>query len=140
MAVANAHTPGRPEFAAFEEPLTALATLTTPKGLAEKVREITDALDGDGGADRFYRDYLRRKVHLSKTLHGTWRLDGELDTEAGQVVAQAIQVVGGPQRKGDDRTSEQFRADALLDVCRLALKTRSQDPACAARGPTSRSC
>jgi hypothetical protein len=34
-AIASGVTPGRPEFARFEEPLATIATLTTPKGVGE---------------------------------------------------------------------------------------------------------
>jgi hypothetical protein len=81
------------------------------------VREITDALDGDGGADRFFEQFERRRFHLSQTMDGMWRGDFLLDPEAGKIVKRAIEAVAGPRRRSDERTPEQFRADAFLDLC-----------------------
>jgi hypothetical protein len=128
QVIANAHTPGRPEYEPFVEPLTEIAAHTTPKGVNEKVREICDALDGDGGGDRSYEAYQRRKFHMSQTLDGMWRGDFLLDDEAGRVVKTALETVSGIQSEHDDRTAAQFRADGLLDMAHSAL-------ACGATGP-----
>jgi hypothetical protein len=122
VALATPHTPGRPEYADFVEPLTELAAHTTPKGVSEKIREITDALDGDGGGDRSYEAYLRRKFHMSQTMDGMWRGDFLLDPEAGRMVKTALGTIGGVQSKDDDRTAAQFRADGFLDLCRAGMR------------------
>jgi hypothetical protein len=122
QVIANAHTPGRPGYENFVEPLTEIATMTTPKGVGEKVREITDALDGDGGGDRSYEAYLRRKFHMSQTMDGMWRGDFLLDPQAGRIVKTVLETIGGVQAKDDDRTAAQFRADGFLDMARAAMR------------------
>jgi hypothetical protein len=49
------------------------------------------------------------------------RLSGWLGHEAAAIVDAAIAPLCGPAGKQDDRRATQRRADALTDVCRLAL-------------------
>ena len=50
------------------------------------------------------------------------RLRGRLTPEGAAIVQAAIDPLCSPAA-GDDRSAEQRRADALVDVCRLALAT-----------------
>jgi hypothetical protein len=122
QVIANAHTPGRPEYEPFVEPLTKIATLAAPKAVGEKVREITDALDSDGGGDRSYEAYQRRKFYMSQTMDGMWRGDFLLDDEAGRIVKTALETISGVQSKDDDRTAAQFRADGFVEMGRAAMR------------------
>jgi hypothetical protein len=68
----------------------------------------------------------RRGLTMSADGLGGIRLRGVLDVEGAAVVAAAIQPLATPV-KGDNgpdpRTAPMRRADALVDVCRLALRT-----------------
>jgi hypothetical protein len=71
----------------------------------------------------------RRRLNLSKTFEGMWRLDAILDPETGITVAEAIQSIVGRQnvaasREGshDRRQPWQRRADALGDIADFWLK------------------
>jgi hypothetical protein len=76
-------------------------------------------------ADReaFARDaehlHQRRRLHLSKTLGGMVRLDGELDPEGGEAVMTALQSLVEPANldHDDTRSQPQRRADALVELC-----------------------
>jgi hypothetical protein len=66
----------------------------------------------------------RRGLTLSSDGLGGTRISGVLDLEAAAIVGAAIEPLAKPAR-GDDgpdlRTPAARRADALVDVCRLAL-------------------
>lgn len=40
--------------------------------------------------------HARRRLHLSQTLEGMWRLDGWLDPEAGEVIRTALDAATPP--------------------------------------------
>lgn len=63
--------------------------------------------------------YERRRLHLSETFSGMWRLDADLDPESGQIIATALRALTEPDaRNGDQRRAEQRRADAMVEICR----------------------
>ncbi len=65
-----------------------------------------------------------RSLTLSPTGSGRTRLHGVLDTESAAIVRAAIEPLMAPLTGGaDQRTVAGRRADALVDVCRLALRT-----------------
>jgi len=86
-------------------------------------------------ADRRLRDRLereqrhaehRRGFTLSPDGLGGIRLSGILDPEGAAIVDAAIGSLSGPAPSSDGpdlRTPAARRADALVDVCRLALRT-----------------
>jgi hypothetical protein len=68
------------------------------------------------------RRFERRFVHVSTTLWGTARLDGELDGEGGAWVVRALEEFATRDVAGEGmRTPGQRRADALVDLARAAL-------------------
>ncbi|HEX7745406.1 MAG TPA: DUF222 domain-containing protein [Micromonosporaceae bacterium] len=80
------------------------------------------------------RALSRRHVTLSDQPDGQVRLSGSLDVETAAVVRAAIDPLCAPAGPDDDRTPGQRRADALGEVCRLALHT-GQLPANGGDGP-----
>jgi hypothetical protein len=80
------------------------------------------AVDPVGAAEEDELRFQRRFLHVSPTLYGMVRVDGELDPETGQCVMTAIRSVqeadlrNSPQP--DSRSGGQQRADALGEVCR----------------------
>jgi hypothetical protein len=89
-------------------------------------RARADAADADGpGPGR----EPRRHLHLSPMLDGRHRLDGELDAEGAAVVAEALAWAATPDVDGDPpRSPSERRGDALVEVCRRALATRTVPP------------
>ncbi len=75
-------------------------------------------------AERNARD--RRGFTLSADGLGGTRISGTLDTESAAIVAAAIEPLTRPLRGEDgpdQRSAPARRADALVDVCRIALAT-----------------
>jgi hypothetical protein len=69
------------------------------------------------------RAQRRRGLTLSLPVDGLVRLSGALGTEDAATVQAALHPLCRPLPE-DDRTPAQRRADALLEVCRLALRTQ----------------
>lgn len=85
-----------------------------------------DSEDADGIAALERRD-RREQRHRYLTIRAArdgvgFRVDGRLTTEQAAVVNAALDPLCKPQAE-DDRTPGQRRADALEEVCRLALNT-----------------
>ncbi len=71
------------------------------------------------------RAHQRRGFAMSRPSDGLVRLSGRLDLEAAATVQAALDPLRKPT-PGDDRTPEQVRADALVDICRPTLREPSQ--------------
>ncbi|TNH28183.1 DUF222 domain-containing protein [Micromonospora orduensis] len=69
------------------------------------------------------RAEARRHVTLSEPKDGQVRLSGNLDTETASLLREAIDPFCAPTGEHDDRSPGQRRADALGEICRLALRT-----------------
>ncbi|MEU5903864.1 DUF222 domain-containing protein [Micromonospora sp. NPDC047467] len=69
------------------------------------------------------RAEARRHVTLSDQQDGQVRLSGSLDTETASLLREAIDPLCAPAGAHDDRSPGQRRADALGEICRLALRT-----------------
>jgi hypothetical protein len=73
------------------------------------------------------REEQRARQHRGFTLSppraGRIRVSGYLTVEDAAVVSAALDPLCTPTA-GDSRTPSQLRADALVDVCRLALRTK----------------
>ncbi|MEH1128960.1 HNH endonuclease signature motif containing protein [Micromonospora sp. CPCC 206061] len=84
--------------------------------VAPEVAEDTDRLAAERDEKRAQRV---RGFTLTNNGDGRYRVTGWLDAEAAAVVNAALD----PLCKPDERTATQRRADALVEVCRLALRT-----------------
>jgi hypothetical protein len=60
-----------------------------------------------------------RSLHLSRTLDDRWVLDGALDPEGGAVISTALRLAL-PDKTIAPASLAARRAEALVDVCRLA--------------------
>lgn len=69
------------------------------------------------------RAEARRHLTLADRPDGQVRLTGTLDAETAAVLRAAIDPLCAPSGPLDDRAPGQRRADALGEVCRLALRT-----------------
>ena len=65
--------------------------------------------------------HSRRRIHLSQTFEGMFRLDGYLDPVAGEILRTALDAATAPPAKDDPRSAAQRRADGLVDLARHAL-------------------
>jgi hypothetical protein len=89
--------------------------------LAYVAPEVADELDRKA-AERAEAQALRER-YFTMTPDGVGvKLRGRLTPEGAAIVQAAIDPLCSPVT-GDDRSAEQCRADALVDVCRLVLAT-----------------
>ena len=84
--------------------------------------EVADRLEAAALARQADRAGQRRGLRLADVGDGLVRLTGWLDHTGAATVTAALDPLCAPT-SGDDRTPAQRRADALVDVCALALHT-----------------
>jgi Domain of unknown function (DUF222) len=116
-----------------ETTLIAFAQDYPPRALATMGQRILWHVAPDV-ADKVYEAALRREddratttraLTLSPTGDGRTRVSGWLDAESAAVVTAALDPLCGPRGRDPDdkRTITQRRADALREICALALRT-----------------
>lgn len=88
-----------------------------PGNVRRAAKHLRILLDGDeaDGAER--RRYEGRYLSIARTFQGMVAIDGLLDPVGGETVLAAITAATAPPRPGDDRSAQQRRADALVDIC-----------------------
>lgn len=91
--------------------------------LAHVAPELADQAELKALERATERAETRRHVTLSEQQHGQVRLSGNLDTETASLLREAIDPLCAPAGEHDDRSPGQRRADALGEICRLALRT-----------------
>jgi hypothetical protein len=127
--IATAATPARmAEFTNLEHEFVDVARKCPPKELAGIVRYVTDALDGDGGADAEDRIYQRRRYHQSSTLDGMLATDGLFDPESAGFAEDALRIARDrDERDAETRTTKQRNADAFTMIMRQWLELTDAD-------------
>ena len=78
----------------------------------------TDAVSRDA---RHLHD--SRYLTLGQTIHGAWHLDGMLAPEDGVALSLALDSLSTKKGAEDDRSITQRRADALVELATLALRS-----------------
>jgi hypothetical protein len=118
-------------FAAVDEQIAVLAKALDPKALRHRLQHFCDACTGDDGASRDERQHTARRVYLSETIDGMGVIDGRLDPEGRMLVDATLQAyMDRDLQAGETRTTPQRRADALVQVCRVAAAALPDDPDC----------
>jgi hypothetical protein len=84
--------------------------------------EVADRADEAILRGQEQRAHQARSFTLSRPVAGAVRLTGLLDVESAAIVEAALQPLCRPT-PDDDRTPRQQRADALVEISRLALRT-----------------
>jgi hypothetical protein len=95
------------------------------------------AADASSAEERARRIYDGRHLHVSPTIEGTVRIDGDLDPESGHTLITALRSMQDTWARDeleDRRTAPQRRADALTELCRGWLD-RSDRPSVAGERP-----
>lgn len=112
-------------FSAHESTLLDGARSLSVRQLQQVVAYWQQAVDSRRALERDDSLWDRRRLHVSPTLFGMVRVDGDLDPETGETLLtalRAIQDAGARARSEPDaRTPAQRRADALGEVCRQWL-------------------
>jgi hypothetical protein len=88
--------------------------------LAHVAPDVAEAADRRAAERDEKRAQQTRAFTLTNNGDGRYRLTGWLDAEAAAIVNAALDPLCKPDA---DRTATQRRADALVEVCRLALRT-----------------
>jgi Domain of unknown function (DUF222)/HNH endonuclease len=112
-------------FSGCEEALLQAARTLPVSGLRSVVAYWRQAQDLARAEQEEDERFGRRRLHVSPTLGGMVRVDGDLDPEAGQTLLSAIQAVmdadARTRRHPESRSPGQRRADALGEICRSWL-------------------
>lgn len=123
------------DFARDEKTLAAEAAEKSYASLRRRVAYWCYDVDADACERRAAPQREGRRLHLSQTFEGKWRLDADLDPVAGSIVAQELGRIEqqmweadwaeareriGPGVCGADlgRTAAQRRVDALVEMAR----------------------
>jgi hypothetical protein len=133
MRAAEAHAE---PFARSEELLVRIAAELPVGDLVRAVAHFSALADAQAPEREAERRFAARRLHVSPTLGGMVRIDGDLDPETGQVVLAALRAEVDAQVRGpeDHRTPAQRRADALAEICRAYLD-RADRPAVGGERP-----
>ena len=100
-----------------EATLLTMAETMDPGQFTGVVKNFEHQVDADAVLADANRAHRRRFLHLVERSDGMAKLDGLLDAEGGAIVRTALNARMLPG-KHDERTPEQRRADALIEVCR----------------------
>ena len=90
--------------------------------LAQVAPDVAERLEADKLAREAERARAQRALRLTGLGDGRTRITGWLDSEAAAIVNAALDPLCTPTG-GDTRSPAQRRADALTDVCALALRS-----------------
>jgi uncharacterized protein DUF222/HNH endonuclease len=134
----EARQTNREEFASAEALLVNAARALPARELQQAVAHWQQIVDSRDALRESERHWNRRHLHVSPTIFGMVRIDGDLDPETGQTVIAALQAVQAVEARtadpDDGRTAPQRRADAMGVVCRSWLD-RSDRPVVAGELP-----
>ena len=111
-----------------ESSLLKAAETMDPGQLIGVAKDFEHRVDAEAALRESNRAHERRYLHVGEPVSGLVRVDGLLDTEGGAIVRNALNARMLPN-KGDERTSGQRRADALVDLCRPGGRSKSGDGA-----------
>lgn len=105
-----------------EAVLVEAAETLDPQQLRRVVDHWTNRVDARGGVKDALKVHDGRYLNASATWEGLVAMDGMLDSEGGAVVLTALEAVGNLIREPqDERRPGQLRADALVELCRMAM-------------------
>ena len=115
------------DFSRDEQVLLDGAKRLRMRDLFRAIEHWRQAADMAGAEDEEELRFHRRCLHVSPTLYGMVRVDGDLDSETGHSVITALNAVQDADLRSaarpDIRTARQRRADALGEVCNQWLGT-----------------
>ena len=119
-----AHEVDPDEFSRVEEALVDTAGTLPIPDLKRAVGHWREAIDHRRAEEDAEHVFQLRRLHVSPTLEGMVRVDGDLDPETGQVLITALRTVLNAEERRpetDRRTFAQRRVDALGEICRRWL-------------------
>jgi len=117
--LASAREANPEEFRDQEQTLLEAARTLSIRQLRSVVAYWRQAVDADRALEDSDCLRDRRRLHVSSTIFGMVRVDGDLDPETGETLLTALRSVQDADARapGDQRTPSQRRADALEEIC-----------------------
>ena len=103
-----------------EEILVTAAREVDPFRLSYATEHLKHCLAPDGSLSDANRNHERRQLHLSQTMDGMFRIDGQLDAEGGAILKTALDSLMPPPAIGEGGAAAR-RADALTELARRQL-------------------
>src|SRR5207248_5750454 len=88
-----------------------------PGQFASVTRDFEHRVDAEGALNEANRAHQRRYLQIGEAISGLVRIEGQVTPDAGAIIRTAIEPYAKPSN-GDERTTGQRMADALLEVCR----------------------
>jgi uncharacterized protein DUF222 len=86
--------------------------------VGERIRHREDPEDADA---RAYRQFQKRRLRIFEHPDGMLGLEGALPAPEGMKLRLCLESLIGIPEKGDERTQEQRQADALAELCAVAI-------------------
>jgi hypothetical protein len=116
------------DFSRDEQVLLDAAKRLRIRDLYRAIEHWRQAADMTGSAEEEELRFQRRYLHVSSTLYGTVRVDGNLDPEGGHSVITALNAlqdadIRAERPRPDVRSARQRRADAMGELCRQWLNS-----------------
>jgi hypothetical protein len=107
--------------AAAEAELLSAARTKDPAEVRQAAREIRHLVDAAGMARQAMEQFRKRRLHLFELPDGMISVEGALPPEGGAALRLTLESLTGVPPKHDERTAQQRRADALMELCRRQL-------------------
>ena len=105
----------------MEAELVEQARQLSPGNFARLLRHFRGMLDAEGMLEDARLAHQRRYLQLAATMDGIYYLKGKFDPDAGAAIEAALVALSPRRGLEDMRTPGNRRADALLDLARMAL-------------------
>lgn len=113
---------GDDSLAKAEPQLVDYATRVSAKELTAAITHVKHMYGRENNDKDEQDDYAARKLHSSTTIHGIGVGQWTLHPAGQEIVQTALHALSKPI-PGDDRTPAQRRADALITMAELALRS-----------------
>jgi hypothetical protein len=108
--------------AELDDVVAGVAPDATDRQVRDAVTEFTHRVSPHDVADRERQAHQRRRLAIGQCADGGWWIDARLDIVGGATVAAAISALSAPRGDADERTAQQRRADALVDLAERAAR------------------
>src|SRR6266545_2695812 len=102
------------------------ATQLAPGPLRHAAIHIRDHFDPDAAQRRARQRQEERWLSVARTVDGALAVQGLLDPDGGELLLNTLTALLPPAVAHDPRSPAHRRADALLDLCRLAANHTPQ--------------
>ena len=97
------------------------AAKSDPRELRKLGLEIRHREDPEGAARQAYRQHEKRRLRLFDHADGMLGLEGALPAPEGMKLRTCLESLIGIPARGDERSQDQRQADALIELCSVAI-------------------